>query len=201
MYLQKKDILKRLDNENDDLIIRPLLDREEQIGELTIDLRLGTDFLVSFRGRDPYLNASCDHKSTRPIKSFFDTTRRKFGQNILLHPNQTVLCSTLEYLKLPKNVFATLSMRSSLSRLGLTISTILQPGYCGCASIELTNINVIPIKLTVGMRFVQARLFEIAKDATYTYSKRKYVGQVRPEPSKITEDKDLEILKNLHNSL
>ncbi len=195
MYLQKNEILKLIEDKH--LIIRPLLDPEEQIGELTIDFRLGTDFLVSFQGREPYIDATSCNSNTRPVTSFFAPTRRKLGQQILLHPNQTILCSSLEYIKLPNNVFATLSMRSSYSRLGLTISTIVQAGYCGCISIEITNVNNNLIKLSVGTRLFQARLFRVENQSKYTYSMRKYVGQVRPEPSKIIADKELRILKKI----
>ncbi|RLD83479.1 MAG: dCTP deaminase [Bacteroidetes bacterium] len=195
MHLQKDDILKRLE---EDLIIRPLLDIE-QIGQLTIDFRLGTDFLVSFQGRDPFINASYQLSNSQPVKNFFASTRRKIGQEILLHPHQTVLCSTLEYVKLPNNVYAILNMRSSFSRLGLTISTIVLPGYCGCISLEITNTNNNLIKMAVGSRIVQARLFQIERDAKYTYGLRKYVAQVRPEPSGITKDEDLEILRSINN--
>ena len=205
MYLQRNEILEILNSDNglidDGLIIRPLLDKDEQVGEMSIDLRIGTDFLVSFRGRDPFIDASHSNNQSRPIRSFFDSSRKKFGHSLLLHPSQTVLCSSLEYIKLPNDVFATLSMRSSLSRLGLTISTILQPGYCGCASIELTNTNTIPIQLTVGMRFVQARLYRISEPTNYNHSDRKYVGQVRPISSKICEDKDFEILSHLSKNI
>jgi len=197
MYLHKKQIMKLL-HENK-LIIRPLLDEAEQIGELTIDFRLGTDFLISTQGRDPYIDATCSNNDVRPVQSFFLTTRRKFGEEILLHPNQTVLCSSLEYVKLPENVFATLSMRSSYSRLGLSVSTIVQAGYCGCMSIELTNVNNNPIKVAVGARIFQARLYKIDEDLTYSYATRKYVGQVRPIPSVIDADEDLKLLNRIKN--
>lgn len=196
MHLHKRHILDRLDK---DLFIRPLLDND-QIGELTIDFRLGTDFLVSFQGRDSYINASYKNSTSQPIKNFFASTRRKIGQELLLHPNQTVLCSSLEYIKLPANVYAILNMRSSFSRLGLVISSIVLPGYCGCISLEITNTNNNPIKIAVGSRIFQARLFQLEEDAKYTYGIRKYVGQVRPEPSRISQDLDLEILSKINSN-
>ncbi|MGM9512330.1 dCTP deaminase [Larkinella sp. GY13] len=200
MYLHKEQIIERLRLEDPSrkLTIRPLLDEEEQIGQLTVDFRLGTDFLVSFQGRDAYINATGSGlEENMPISYFFEPTRRKFGETILLHPNQTILCSSLEYIKLPNDIFATLTMRSSYSRLGLGISTIVQAGYCGCISLELTNTNNNPIKLAVGSRLFQARLFQLEKDLIYTYSKRKYVCQVRPTPSKIENDTDLKFLEEM----
>lgn len=185
---------------NEKLFIRPLLE-ESQIGEMSVDLRLGYDFLVSIQGREAFINASknewIDGGNQRNISQFFQTTRRQIGETFLLHPHQTVLAVSLEYVKLPENCFMKLFMRSSYSRLGITISTIAQPGYCGCISLELTNNNNNPINLTVGARIIQGVIYPLSNDATYFHSARKYVCHVRPEPSAITLDTDLNILNEL----
>lgn len=49
MYLSKEEI-RELHQKNE-LIIRPLLD-PDQIGAVSIDLRLGTDFLLTSLGRE-----------------------------------------------------------------------------------------------------------------------------------------------------
>ena len=100
-----------------------------QINGISIDFRLGTDFLVSIQGREAFINASLNYEKSGSLIPFFQETRRKVGETFLLHPNQTVLASSLEYIKLPQDIFAVLSMRSSYSRLGLSISSSLQPGY------------------------------------------------------------------------
>jgi dCTP deaminase len=155
MYLAKKEIIDQCDNKN--IIIRPLLSKD-QIGEMTVDFRLGTDFLVSFQGRESFIDAT-GHPDARPIGSFFQETKRLLGETVLLHPHQTVLCSTLEYVKLSDDIFLTLSTRSSYSRIGLIVSSIVQPGYCGCISLELTNNNNNALKLIVGASIIQARFF------------------------------------------
>jgi dCTP deaminase len=192
MYVSKAK-LQELISENK-LIIRPLLDQGKQVGEISIDFRLGTDFLVSFQGREAFIDVSggADSKS---VRYFFLPTRRRFGDTFLLHPNQTVLCSSLEYIKMPDNIFAELSMRSSYARLGLSLSTIVHAGYCGCFSIELTNTNNNPIKIRVGARIFQARFFEINENTHYNHNSRKYVCQVRPIVSRAEQDKDLNFLK------
>ncbi len=193
MYLTKVNIEQLIETES--LIIRPLLSLR-QLGEMSLDLRLGTDFLVSIQGREPFLDATGDSFS-RPIASFFQETKRLVGEEFYLHPHQTVLCSTLEYLKLPDDVFLTLSTRSSYSRLGLSLSSIVQPGYCGCVSLELTNSNNNPIKILVGAAILQARMYKLDNDTDYFNSRRKYICQVRPVPSKADQDAELGKLKSL----
>jgi dCTP deaminase len=194
MTLTKEEILKLIIEKS--LYICPLLD-DGQIGDMTVDFRLGTDFLVTIHGSNPFIDASLNNEDRFPIKSSFQETRRKVGETFLFHPNQTVLASSLEYVKLPKNVYAELSMRSSYLRLGLTVSAIVQPGYCGCLSLELTNTNKVPLNLTVGAAMIQARLFSVSKDSNYFSRKRKYMCQVRPLISAVASDSDFKILHNI----
>lgn len=175
------------------LTIVPLLE-ESQIGEVSIDLRIGTDFLALHQGREAFIDATEDKIEKRPLKSHFTETRRTLGEGFLLHPAQPVLFSTLEYIKLPEDVYAILSLRSSYSRLGLTVSTIVQPGYCGCVSVEIVNSGNTPIKIMVGARFLQARLVKLDQKLNYFNSARKYTCQVRPMASKANEDEELKKL-------
>jgi dCTP deaminase len=189
-------IKSRLDK---DIFIRPLLDKEKQINEASVDFRLGYDFMVNVHSRDAYMNASLNTESglrQRDIRYFFQESRRQLGETFILHPNQTVLATSLEYVKLPNDVLVMLFMRSSYSRLGLSISTILQPGYCGCISLELTNSNSTPVNLTVGARLFQG-LFIPTDPSIYFRKVRKYMCQVRPEPSAATDDGDLVALNKL----
>jgi dCTP deaminase len=190
--LGKEDINKYLKSK--DLVITPLLE-QSQIGEISIDLRVGTDFLTNQLGREPFIDAASDNIMGVNLKSHFTETRRLLGEPFLFHPSQTILFSTLEYIKLPDNVMAILSARSSYSRLGLSISTILQPGYSGCISVEVNYNGNIPLRVLTGTRLIQARLYKLDFNSDYFNSERKYVCQVRPIASKANEDKEIEMLK------
>lgn len=197
-YLSGKGIRDLI--EAKELFIRPLL-QDSQIGGVGIDFRLGYDFLVSVQGRYAFINTSKNSDTSgdneRNTHHFFQATRRQIGETFILHPHQTVLATSLEYIKLPQNCLLKLHMRSSYSRLGITVSTIAQPGYCGCLSVELTNNNNNPINLTVGSRILQGLIYKMGDSSQYFDSPRKYVCHVRPEPSAITSDSDLEILHQL----
>jgi deoxycytidine triphosphate deaminase len=182
------------------LFIRPLLSAD-QIGEASIDFRLGYDFLVSVQGRDAFINASKNDwipgGHQRNVKQFFQSSRRQIGETFILHPNQTVLGVTLEYVQLPDDCMLMLFMRSSYARLGLTVSTIVQPGYCGCLNVEFTNSNNNPINLAIGARIIQGVICRISNDTQYFHTPRKYICQVRPEPSSVINDVDLAYLNEL----
>lgn len=196
-YLQDEDLRQLIQTKQ--LYIRPLLE-ESQIGPLSVDFRIGTEFLVSFQGRDPYINAShTDKEQGKPFLSF-QVTRRRLGETFLLHPNQTVLASSLEYIKLPNNLFANLSMRSTYSRLGLVMSSYVQPGYSGCISIELTNNSKNTVKLAVGARLFQASFVRIDRALSYFDHPRKYLCQVRPQVADFSGDEDLAILNRIRDN-
>lgn len=198
-FASGKEIKELIDSRK--MFIRPLLE-DSQISHIGIDFRLGCNFLISVNGREPFINTShnsFNNETENPldIKRFFQESRRQLGETFILYPNQTVLASSLEYIKMPTNYLLTLFMRSSYSRLGLTVSTIVQPGYCGCLSIELTNNNNNPINLVVGARIFQGVLVPSADHSDYFSEHRKYICSVRPEPSAAIKDKDLKHLSKL----
>lgn len=192
--LQRKEIVRRLGlNNQNKLFIDPLFD-EAQIGEVSVDLRLGPDFLVSLLTRRPAIEISPE--VPRSVDSYFRTTRRDLGDKFVLYPGQVVLATTLEYVGLPGDLYADILSRSSYTRLGLLLSTMIQPGYRGCFSLEMFNQGNNPIELVVGSRIVQARFFKLDNSSPYQQGKanRKYLGNVRPTVSGAQLDGDLSLL-------
>lgn len=195
MYLNKIDIENMIATQQ--LHIRPLLD-QSQVTSISVDLRLGCDFLVSIKCRDPFIDATRENDAYENIYKFYQETRRQIGETFFLHPNQTIMASSLEYIKLPNDVAAIIDMRSSYARMGLTMNSSLEPGYCGCVSIVLTNTSMNPIKLTVGTRLFSMKFVRVGNDTpNYFENRRKYMCQVRPVLSNIFEDKDLEHLEKI----
>lgn len=193
--LSKNTIIESLESDKpDSLFIDPLLETS-QIGEVTIDLRLGYDFLVSILTRKPYIGFSTQDRS---ISSYFQQTRRELGDTFVLYPNQVVLTTTLEYISLPASVYTDVLTRSSYTRLGISMNTMVQPGFRGGLPIELFNHSNNAVELVVGSRMFQIRLFQLdgAKDYLDA-SPRKYFGNVRPVPSKADTDTDLPILRRI----
>ncbi|MDB2107874.1 dCTP deaminase [Clostridium paraputrificum] len=193
MPLVSKQKIKTM-MENQQLIVTPILD-DKQIGETSIDLRIGNIFRMAKQTRDPYIDIN-----TRNIEAFFDTTYRDFGQDFIIYPNQLVLANTFEFVKLPNNVMAHVYTRSSINRLGINIASIVQPGYSGTLTLEIINKGNTAVKLKSGMRIVQLVLFDVSKDEFIPYSEiagAKYVANTEPKISNIYNDCDLEILKKI----
>lgn len=195
--LNKQQIQESLNSEDaNSLFIDPLLD-ENQIGNVTVDLRLGYDFLVSILTRNPYIELQKKGDILhRGISTFFQETRRELGDRFILYPNQVVLTTTLEYISLPTDTYADILSRSSYTRLGIHINTMVQPGFKGCFPIELYNHGNNAIELLPGSRICQARFFSSNKDHSYCGpgTNRKYYGDIRPTASKADQDGDLIVL-------
>lgn len=175
------------------LVITPILENN-QIGASSIDLRLGTEFKVAASSRSPLVGQHEVH-----IENFFQTTFREFGESFILYPNQFVLTNTLEYIKLPYNLVGEIYARSSLNRIGLNVSTYVQPGYTGTLTIQLENNGLVPINLTSGMRLVQLVLSETdrATELYQTNTESKYISNTSPVLSALNQDKDMMKLKQL----
>ena len=181
------------------IFIDPLLE-ESQVGNVTVDFRLGYDFLVSIMTRKPSIDLGAkDDFDKRSILSYFQESRRELGDRFVLYPNQVVISNTLEYLSLPTNVYADVLSRSSYTRLGIHINTMMQPGFRGCVPLELFNHGNSPVEVVVGSRICQLRFFQIDNKREYLEDEgpRKYYGDVRPTVSRADQDKELARLVSL----
>ncbi|MGH2638125.1 MAG: dCTP deaminase, partial [Rhabdochlamydiaceae bacterium] len=189
------------DTKEDSLFIEPLLDGT-QIGAVALDLRLGYDFLVSIVTRQPSISLRPFPAKHRGIASHFQETRRDLGDRFILYPNQVVLTTTLEFVSMPPRMYADILSRSSYTRLGIHVNTMVQPGFRGCVPLELFNHGNNAVELVVGSRICQARFFEIDEAQHYanTGGPRKYYGDVRPTVSKADRDPDLQKLYSINES-
>ena len=198
--LHRDEIFASLKSEETDtLFVDPLLE-ESQVGEVSLDLRLGYDFYVSVLTRSPKIELRGGN-DRRSIQSFFQETRREVGDPFVLYPGQAVLTTSLEYIGLPSNIYMDVITRSSYSKLGMHVGSMVQPGFRGCIPIELFNHGNNAIELVVGSRVCQAKLFLVDQKSEYTTTKnRKYYGNVRPGLSRAENDKELEMLSKVRSS-
>jgi len=120
-------------------------------------------------------------------------------ERFVLHPNELVLGSTLEYIVLPKDLSAQVITRSSYGRLGLLSATAVQvhPHFHGCLTLELVNLGTIPISLTPGERIAQ--LVVSRSGAVPDPGLDKYYCATGPEFSKVRDDPESDVLRGLRS--
>jgi dCTP deaminase len=202
--LTKEVILSRLGEADDRrLVVTPILSRD-QIGDASLDVRLGNEFLVLTRAhagvfdyddlRTPATQMAAGVRNEKREPDVFRRVRRDFESPLFVHPHQLVLGATFEFIRLPTDVGAYVIGRSSLGRTGLVIATAtaVAPGYAGCITLELVNLGEVPLPLFPGMRIAQLVLHA-------TEGKARYDGRFRcstgPQPPLLSKDHEMAVWK------
>lgn len=178
-YLKRAKISERL-------IITPILDLS-QVGASSVDVRLGNEFIITRRGGLP----SIDPAKEASIYHEYQTKRHvNFKEKFYLHPNELILASTLEYVRLPRDLTAYVTSRSSWGRVGLVIATAvaIAPGFTGCITLELVNLGEVPLVLYPGARIAQVVIEECKGGSQYTGKYSCYTG---PQYANVFEDHDM----------
>jgi dCTP deaminase len=188
MILSDRDILARLSE--GDLAIEPLDDPDVQVQPASVDLRLGREFLEFQR-----TNISCIHPDhEREVEEYIAETVVEDGEDFVLHPGDFVLGTTKERVEVPPDLIAHVQGRSSLGRLAVVIHAtagIIDPGYRGQITLELSNLGAAPVALTPGMRISQVLFTELSSPAERPYGAErnsKYQDQAGPQASRIGGD-------------
>ena len=190
MILSDRDIKARI-LKGDIVVESPDNDHHANIGASSMDLRLGKFFKIydhtKFAVLDP-LQPETFKNIARLIE--VDDERVPF----IVQPGEFVLGVTLEKIKISDDMVARVEGRSSLGRLGIIIHStagFVDAGFEGTITLEITNINRMPVALYPGMRVCQLAFEEMSSPADVPYHKKgssKYQGQVYPEESKIAMD-------------
>jgi dCTP deaminase len=190
--LSTKKINEWLDKKFPDrLVITPLLDRNVQTMDNSVDLRLGNEFIITKRTSFPYIDVAKKDVIEKEIGQYQEKIKIGFKDNFVLHPNQLILGSTLEYISLPKKLSAYVLGRSSWGRLGLIIATAttVSPNFKGCITLELINLGEVPIILYPGVRIAQLVLHTVEGEGSYG---GRYSSPTGPEFSRIYRDQEIE---------
>lgn len=152
-------LLKTGEPESDPLVItpKPKLDTFKNSGSGSIDLRLGCWFAVLRQTRAALLDVGPTVSEKLTAEALTKLHYVRFGDKFVLHPRAFVLGSTLEWIRLPKNIAGYVTSRSSWGRRGLIIATAtgVHPGFTGCLTLELFNSGQVPIALYPGMAISQ----------------------------------------------
>ena len=188
MILSDADIVRRL--EEGDLVVEPLDDPSLQIQPASVDLRLGREFLEFQR-----TNIPCIHPgSEREVEEYVTESVVEEGEEFILHPGDFVLGTTKERVEIPNDLLAHVEGRSSLGRLAIVVHAtagVVDPGYRGQITLELSNLGTAPVALTPEMRISQLIFTEMKSAADRPYGTErgsKYQDQTGPQASKIQGD-------------
>ncbi len=191
MILSDGDILDRLAEE--DLVIEPLDDIDQQVQPASVDLKLGSEFLKFQRVSIPFIDPSDETK----IEDYLTEIHVEEGEQFIIQPGDFVLGTTREHVEIPNDLVGKIEGRSSLGRLAIIIHAtagFIDPGWKGKITLEISNLGAVPIALQPGMRVSQLVLTELKTPAKRPYGEErgsKYQNQTGPQASKIQDDEEL----------
>lgn len=106
------------------------------------DIRVANEFrLIGYHESD---NKIIDPKSFDSRGSFY----AEVDNYMILEPYSFTLARSYEYIRMPDDCIAMVSGKSTYARCGLSLdNTVLQPGWEGHITLELTNSTSLPIKV------------------------------------------------------
>lgn len=187
MVLSDVDIRRYL--EQGKIKITPALP-PEQFGSCSVDFCLGNEFSIFEHSR----HALIDLRHRTPIQDLMRTITVEDGDPFILQPGEFALAITKETLELDDDVLGRLEGRSSLGRIGIIVhgtAGLFDPGWRGRATLELSNLGVMPVALYPGMRICSFTFEQLSSRVAVPYHKKagnKYAGQERPLASKLASE-------------
>lgn len=192
MPLSADEISKRLwdgitvINEAATLCIVPPIDSTalETKGGASVDLRLGRWFRSMIQTKVTKIGIEENRREGAISKEHYI----RFNDEFILHPGQFVIGNTLEWIRLPFDLSAYVTGKSSWGRRGLIIETAagIHPGFTGCLTLELANVGSAPIALTPGMPVCQIFFHRVARSERAAITQ--FVGYRKPALGRIERD-------------
>ena len=171
------------------IVIDPL--GEGCIQPASVDVHLDRQVLAFRNSRRGYIDVREDMADLTELIEIDD------DHPFMLHPGEFVLASTLERIELPDDLVARLEGKSSLGRMGLLIHSTagyVDPGWKGHLTLELSNVNNLPVTLYYAMKIGQISYTRLSTPAENLYGSEalqsKYQGQTRPTASRAFREFD-----------
>ncbi|MEI7511654.1 MAG: dCTP deaminase [Candidatus Peregrinibacteria bacterium] len=188
MILSDRDIFAKIEA-GEIVITSSQEDWLSQVHASSLDLRLGRFFKTYETNNLPILDPQ-----NMPEGNITRLDTRDLGEAFVVHPGDFVLGVTLEKIKLPSDLVARVEGRSSLGRLGIVVHStagFIDAGFEGTITLEITNLNRVPVALYPGMRVCQLAFEQMSSPALVPYGEKacsKYQNQDLPEESRVGSD-------------
>lgn len=174
----------------DRLIITPIFNPEELIDPVSVDVRLGNELIIMKKESFPALDIMKKEELSTEIERYQESVRLNFHEEFVLHPNQLIIGSTLEYISLPSKIMCYVVGKSTWGRMGLVIATAtkVDPGFKGCITLEMINQGEVPVILYPGIPIAQLVFHETGGEAQYKGKYNCATGPQFPDFIKNIED-------------
>lgn len=158
----------------------------------SMDLRLGNIFKVYEHSKYALL----DPKNPKTFAQNMRIITVADGDPFIVQPGEFILGVTQETITVPDDLVVRVEGRSSLGRLGIIVHStagFVDPGFSGTITLEISNLNRLPVALYPGMRICQLAFEMMTSPAETPYNSKpgsKYQGQILPEESRLSIDSE-----------
>lgn len=170
-----------------DLIIEPFI--RENLGPNSYDVTLGTWF---YREQSQ-LTLFNPFSEISVLETWGEPFEIPHGESLVLHPGESVLCHTVEFIGGRRKFASQMRARSSYGRSFITVCRCAgmgDVGYFNRWTMEVTNnARFHPVMLFTGMRVAQIVFEEVGENAEFEYTSSDHSG-------KYQDSDDIEVLKN-----
>jgi len=162
----------------------------EQFGSCSVDFTLGDEFSIFEHSRHPYI----DVRDRAGIQNLMRTIHVRPDEPFVLQPREFALAITREKLELADDVLGRLEGRSSLGRIGIIVhgtAGLFDPGWAGNATLELSNLGIMPVALYPGMKICSFTFEPLSSPTSMPYRHKpgsKYAGQTSPLASRLATE-------------
>ena len=102
------------------------------------------------------------------------------GETCIIPPNSFLLCHTVEYFRIPRDVLVICLGKSTYARCGLIVNvTPLEPEWEGQVTIEISNTTPLPARIYANEGICQFLFLkgDAPPEVSYADRKGKYMGQ------------------------
>ena len=162
MFLSDVDIKKAVQDES--IVLKDF--DEKRLQPVSYDVLLGNKFIVT----DSFATDFID-----PMKKVLPKTKEVIigdDERFILHPGVMVLGTVRDFVG-SKDYLIQISGKSSLARIGLIVHNtagIINPGHFLNITLELCNLNSVPIILRPGMEIAQLTFSTMTSPVKHDYS-------------------------------
>jgi dCTP deaminase len=153
-------------------LLEPFVEKQTRNGVISYglssygyDIRVANEFKVFTNVHSTIV----DPKNFDP-SAYVDYT----GDVCIIPPNSFVLARSVERVRMPRNVSGIVLCKSTYIRAGVLIpTTVLEAGWEGIITLEISNVTPLPAKIYANEGIAQVLFFEGDEECLTSYADRK----------------------------
>lgn len=147
-------------------------DYDEHLQPASVDIQLGPE-ISGYRKSTGALNPLL---GVHP-QDMWHLTLNARNKSVPLQPGEFILAHTLQTVRIGPTLACRIEGKSSLARMGLVVHStagFVDPGFQGQLTLEMTNLNSVPVILTLGMPIAQLSFMRLSEPVAHPYGSPRY---------------------------